>query len=243
MKITAALALLLSLSASRSALAQPGPAPVPQQSGSVEFLSGGVTETELAQIRSQASNYNLKVRTAAPSGAHIGSAEITIADALGGNLLLSTRARGPLFYARLPEGRYVVTAKSGNQVQRKTVRVGSAAAPEVTLTLAATENRVANPAATASPGSRARVKHEGVSLYDLDPSAAARAKTQVNRYEASPDGTNGARSLNEVPGGRSVDEISEAVTNQGAPVEPGVETQAADPGTGRVTSPGARPRH
>jgi hypothetical protein len=236
----AALALLVSLGAPRAVLAQAEAAAVPQHSGTVEFLSGGVGETELAQMKAQASGYNLKVLTATPSGAYLGSADLTIADAQG-RRILSTRTLGPLFYARLPAGRYVVTARSGAQVQEKTVRVGAGASPELTFTLAAPEDQAPNRAGTATPEGRARVEDKGVSLYDLDPGAADRARTQVNRYEVYPDGTMRALGPNEVlPGGRSVDGDSGAATIHVAPVEPGT-VQPASPGIEPAPAPGTPP--
>jgi len=191
--------------------------------GSVEFISGGIGDTERARMRAQAASYNFKVVTATPGGAYVGSADITIVDAQG-EMVLSTRTRGPLFYARLPEGRYAVTVRSGDQAEQRTVRVGSGAAPEVIMTLGVPEqNRAGNPAA------RARIVDEGVSLYDLDPGAAERAKTQVKRYEVYPDGSTRLLGPNEQPGASRDDAEPAAGTIRDEPLEPGTEHAPTPP--------------
>ena len=77
-----------------------------------------------------------------------------------------------------------------------------------------------------------------MSLYDLDPGAADRARAQVNRQEVYPDGTSRPIAPKEVPRGRSIDAISDAVTDHAAPVEPGA---AAPANPGVEPAPGAAP--
>lgn len=199
-----------------------------QRLGQIEFMSGGVGEDELAGMRALALDYNLKIVTATPSGAYLAGLDLAVTDA-GGSLVLSTSTRGPLFYARLPEGRYVVKISAGSQVQERAVQVGSGTSPEIVMTIGAAppERATARPAEPASgrvrdnaaAAQRARIEDRGISLYDLDPNAAARAKAQVNRYEVYPDGT--TRQLGPADGAPAPSENDAELPSSVEPVQPG----------------------
>jgi hypothetical protein len=179
------------------------------RAGAIEYITGGVGEQERAAMRSIGNDYNLKVVTAAPSGNLLNVVDLTVADT-SGTPILNAQTEGPLFYAKLPEGQYNVIAKVDGRTFQAPVRVGSGAAPELTLNIpvTATGATIATAPVRTAPAARApaappsRVVHGGsrdpkatpdeyqrhISLYEIDPSAA-NAQAEVTLYEVYPDGT------------------------------------------------------
>lgn len=95
------------------------------RSGSVDFLSGGVSLEARQELAAQAKQYNLHLEFAyAPEGEYLSEVQVDIADSRGNNVL-STRTQGPWLLAKLPAGNYTVTAKFGDTVRKQQVNVGA----------------------------------------------------------------------------------------------------------------------
>ena len=100
----------------------------PHQQGGVIWVSGGVGEQELQQIRQMQGLYNLRLLFAMQgSGQYLAGIPVTIADARG-TTLVSTTAEGPYFFAKLRPGRYKITAEHDGQAQTRTISVPASGA-------------------------------------------------------------------------------------------------------------------
>ena len=116
----AAVAIIVALSAS-SALAQ-SQMPEAHQQGDIIYISGGIGADETAAIESVKGSYNLNVTSADKTGHFRGDTEIVISD-MKRNVLLDVTTQGPLFYAQLPNGRYIVEGISEDQIRKQTIRI------------------------------------------------------------------------------------------------------------------------
>ena len=77
----------------------------------VPHRSGGVSVEDFAELRSQASDYNLKLVLAARgSGAYLADVDVTVRSLPSREVVLEHRTDGPQLLAALPAGRYEVTA-------------------------------------------------------------------------------------------------------------------------------------
>jgi hypothetical protein len=97
--------------------------------GGIPYLTGGVGEEERAQLEAEAKDYNLKLVFAESGGAFVADVQVTVKNDEGSAVLAAT-AKGPLFFAKLPEGNYTVEATY--REERK----------ESSVSLAATKQRV-----------------------------------------------------------------------------------------------------
>ena len=92
------------------------------------FMSGGVSQDELADLRSQQPFFSLSVLTAARgSGAHLAGVHVRIVDG-SGNQVLDTEMDGPYLLVDLLPGKYQLEAVNEGETQKRalTVRQGSA---------------------------------------------------------------------------------------------------------------------
>lgn len=92
-----------------------------QQQGEIYYLTGGIGDEETSAIESEKSDYNLHIMNADKQGHFAGYPHIVIKD-MHQNELVDADG-GPLFYAKLPKGRYVVEGSSNDQVQKKVVTI------------------------------------------------------------------------------------------------------------------------
>jgi hypothetical protein len=119
------------------ALVMPGPTPPPpdqvqsspsapalqaQQQGNVTFVSGGAGDEDRAALKQVESQYNLRLTFVARSGAFLANIAVTLADARG-NAVLDTISDGPIFFARVPPGRYRLTVSNQGQSQSRDVTI------------------------------------------------------------------------------------------------------------------------
>jgi hypothetical protein len=115
----AALALATCLAA-HAALA----APAPQQQNGIGYINGGVGQEEQAAMRARRADYNLLLTFATrQSGAYRSDVQLDITDAKG-TTLLSVPNTGPMFYAKLPNGSYRISAAAEGKVCKRSVRIG-----------------------------------------------------------------------------------------------------------------------
>ncbi|GIL05742.1 MAG: hypothetical protein BroJett031_22620 [Betaproteobacteria bacterium] len=98
-----------------------------------EYVTGGVTVSELRALSKEKNKYTLWITTAAQgSGAHLSDARVKIHDAKK-NLVLETTMVGPWLFMSLPPGRYTIEATFKDQTQRETVRVDKGTTRQVLM--------------------------------------------------------------------------------------------------------------
>lgn len=108
--------LIVALSGSGAALAQP---PQVQHANGVTFVSGGVGDESMAQLAEMEKQFDLKLFLVGQSGAYLSDIGITITDAKGKGVLLTT-SEGPVLLANLPSGAYAIKAsKNGDTLEQK----------------------------------------------------------------------------------------------------------------------------
>jgi energy-converting hydrogenase Eha subunit F len=99
----------------------PGPLPPEQTQGQVTYITGGVGQEEAAAMRMQAPRFPLSlefIKAAKPNAEFLSGVNVTIKDQQG-KTVLSTISDGPILLARIPPGRYTVTATAQDQVEAK----------------------------------------------------------------------------------------------------------------------------
>ena len=90
--------------------------PLPVMSnGTVRYITGGVGQEELDQLKSIENDFNVRVLIAEVKGEYIGGALVRVLNAKDETVLIAENA-GPYFYAWLPEGSYMfeITNARGN---------------------------------------------------------------------------------------------------------------------------------
>jgi hypothetical protein len=120
--------ILVSLLTALPALAATvGTLPAEQTQGTVTYVSGGIGQDEAQAFAAAARQYPLTLEFVikhTPRAEYTANVHITIIDAQG-QRLLDTRSDGPFLLAKLPAGRYTVTAKRQGQTLTKTVHVAT----------------------------------------------------------------------------------------------------------------------
>ena len=111
-------ALLLS----STAMADTVPA-APNQSGNIEFVTGGIGDEERTSMEAVQNNYNLHVISAGVDGAFVGNMHLTLLDNKNAHILETDI--GPLFYAKLPNGNYIVEGTHNNQTKSEKITVAA----------------------------------------------------------------------------------------------------------------------
>ena len=123
-RIHEALALVLISLALFAAPTLAADEPQVRQSGRVSYVSGGVSEEGRDQILSIGRDFNLKLVFATRSGAYLSGVAVAIIDGRG-QQLLDAKADGPLFYAKLPTGRYLIEASASGVKLHESVDVAA----------------------------------------------------------------------------------------------------------------------
>ena len=90
--------------------------PHPVHQGQSSYITGGIGEDEKQAMEASARDYDLLISNAEKDGEFTAGTDFSITDRHGREVL-QARNTGPLFYARLPPGNYVVHA-AYNGVQR-----------------------------------------------------------------------------------------------------------------------------
>lgn len=94
-------------------------APLGTSEGTVHFLSGGVGDDAMAQLIAREKEFDLKLFLVGQSGTYLSDIRITITDARGKGVLLTT-SEGPILLANLPTGTYNIKAqKNGHTLEQK----------------------------------------------------------------------------------------------------------------------------
>jgi hypothetical protein len=93
-----------------------------QRSENIPYVSGGVGIEERHQLKSMVTGDNLELSFALTNGHYLGGAEVSVKDP-SGKELVETVADGPLFFAKLPAGRYIVEATAMGKTITRVVNI------------------------------------------------------------------------------------------------------------------------
>jgi hypothetical protein len=121
--ITAAIAAS-SLTLALNAIGAPaGGVPAAQMQGEVTYLSGGIGLTEANAIKHVAKNYPLElvfVAKAKPKDEYLADIKVQIKDAHD-KMVLSTTSEGPFLLAKMPAGKYTISADHDGKVEHRRI--------------------------------------------------------------------------------------------------------------------------
>jgi len=107
--------------------AVPGTLPPEQTQGAVTYVSGGIGQDEAQAFEAAASRYPLALEFAikhTPRAEYTADVHVVVTDAQG-TRVLDTNSDGPFLLAKLPAGRYTVTAERHQQTLTRTVHVAT----------------------------------------------------------------------------------------------------------------------
>jgi hypothetical protein len=86
-----------------------GDIPVAHDKHGVAYVTGGVGQDEVAAFRGLASGYNMRATFMTGSGEYLSGVAVRVSRS-DGTVVFSATSEGPYLYARLPQGRYLLTA-------------------------------------------------------------------------------------------------------------------------------------
>ena len=118
------LVAMLCLTAFTSSIAQIREVSPAAAEPTVTFLSGGVGDDAMAQLVAREQEFDLKLFLVGQSGTYLSDIRITITDARGKGVLLTT-SEGPILLANLPTGTYNVKAQTNGHTLEQKVSVTS----------------------------------------------------------------------------------------------------------------------
>jgi len=99
--------------------------PPEQVSGTVAWISGGITMEEASAFKAAAPRYSLVLEfglAATPRAEYLSNVEVSIADTAEREIL-RIRSDGPFLLAQLPPGTYRVSASHEGRVKSQTVQI------------------------------------------------------------------------------------------------------------------------
>jgi hypothetical protein len=79
------------------------------QENGITYLSGGIGDEEVAQLKQEESKYNLRLQITGKGGEYLSEVQLTLKDKKD-SALVSIMDAGPYVYFQLPAGEYVVEA-------------------------------------------------------------------------------------------------------------------------------------
>lgn len=89
------------------------------------LIPGVVGDQSMNQLGTFSGNFNLKLVFALNSGNYVSNVGVSIMNGTG-KTLLETTADGPLFMARLPQGKYQIAATFSKNTIKRQITVGTA---------------------------------------------------------------------------------------------------------------------
>jgi len=96
--------------------------PQAQIADGIQYLSGGFGVDERQTLQQEAKGDNLELSFALLNKRYLGGANLIIKDSKGTNVFEGA-SEGPLFYAKLPEGKYTVAATAEGKTLTQVVHV------------------------------------------------------------------------------------------------------------------------
>ena len=97
----------------------------PTKQGTVNYMTGGVGDDDIAALKRAASSYPLELefsQQAQPKNEFVADVKVTVRDRAG-KVLLDAASGGPFMLVELPTGRYDVEASYDGQSKRQSVDV------------------------------------------------------------------------------------------------------------------------
>jgi hypothetical protein len=130
---TLAMTAVLMFAALSTPVAQAQALPQARSQGSIEYVTGGVGKEEADALKQASSDYSLTLELASSGptpegrtkGAYVADAAVVIRD-VQGREVLNTHTDGPLLLARLPPGRYTISADWNGVHKQTAVDLGAA---------------------------------------------------------------------------------------------------------------------
>lgn len=112
-------ALIVAISAALPAAGMAQEAPPVRTYHGISYVAGGVGLGERGAMRQIAKDYNLRLSFAEKgSGTYLADVKVAIRDGKG-RLVLDAVSDGPWFFAKLPPGKYRVTAAENGKTQSR----------------------------------------------------------------------------------------------------------------------------
>jgi hypothetical protein len=99
--------------------------PAAHMKGEISYVTGGVGQDQAAAMMHAAKNYPLElefVKRAKPRDEYLADIKVQIMDQHD-RTMLDTTADGPFLLAKLPAGKYTISAADGNKIEKRTVEV------------------------------------------------------------------------------------------------------------------------
>lgn len=106
----------------------------PYISNGIQYVSGGIGDEEMAQLKSVEQDYNVHVMLSSKDGAYVAKVSLRMLNAQGQEVLLVNNA-GPFVYIKLPAGGYTLEATRNGETRKANVKVpaSGAAKPHFTF--------------------------------------------------------------------------------------------------------------
>ena len=98
------------------------PPPEAKTYDGIPYVSGGIGQEEIETLGRMGQAYDLKLVFAEKAGNYLSDVEVIVKDA-GSNTLLETVSQGPWFFAKLPMGKYTISATMQGETRRQVARV------------------------------------------------------------------------------------------------------------------------
>lgn len=99
--------------------------PASQTQGNITYLTGGISESEATAIKEVAGLYPLELeflRKAKPRDQYLADIRVQIKDARDMTVLNAT-ANGPFLLAKMPAGKYTVSAENNGKTERRKINL------------------------------------------------------------------------------------------------------------------------
>lgn len=93
------------------------------KSANATWVGGGTNSAEIEALRERQKDHTLKLMFTLNAGNYLAGVDVTVVDAKGATVL-EQRETGPILLARLPRGRYTVTATSEGRTEKRSVQIG-----------------------------------------------------------------------------------------------------------------------
>ncbi|PKO49339.1 MAG: hypothetical protein CVU31_01115 [Betaproteobacteria bacterium HGW-Betaproteobacteria-4] len=94
------------------------------QGADVSWLSGGVGDEAMSEMRALATAYNVQVLLTGRDGHYLASIPFTVSRR-NGQVMVSGVTEGPLLYVKLPAGRYQIAVEIDGAWQTRHIRVSA----------------------------------------------------------------------------------------------------------------------
>jgi hypothetical protein len=108
------------------------PVAAPAMQPGAPFLTGGVGQDELDQLKEQAAGYNVRILFAEQGGAFISGVTVMISGPAG-QPVVQVASGGPFLFVKLPAGSYEIKATHEGVSQARRLTVGSKGRSEMTI--------------------------------------------------------------------------------------------------------------